>query len=83
MVSHPNRSGRREGRNPTAAEVARLRAAMGLTQRAFGELVYRSERIVQDWEGGLRRCPPDTFEYLALIHGYPAVREAREHYRRR
>lgn len=66
------------GRKPTAREIASLRRAMELTQTEFGKLVYRSMRIVQDWESGTRRCPPDTWEYLCLLHKFPKVLRCRE-----
>lgn len=77
--SRPKRSrASRPGRNPKPAEIAQLRAEMQLTQADFGALVYRSMRIVQDWEAGKRRCPPDTWEYLCLLRGFPKVAEARQ-----
>lgn len=67
MGNHPNRGGNRgnlAGANPTKTQIAALRAGAALTQAALGALVYKSERIVQDWESGERRMPPDTWELL-------------------
>ena len=68
---------RQRVKTPAGKQVAELRAAMGLTQTEFGQLVYRSLRIVQDWEAGKRQCPADTWEYLQLLHSSPVVRRAR------
>ena len=65
MGNHPNRGGNRfnlVGANPTKTQIAQLRETAELTQAEFGSLVYKSERIVQDWESGERRMPPDTWE---------------------
>lgn len=70
-------------KRPSAADVRKLRALMGLTQAEFGQLVYRSLRIVQDWEGDLRLIPLDTWEYLNLLHESPAVRHWRQKFLRR
>lgn len=67
-----------DGYSPKPEEISALRKEMGLTQTAFGRLVYRSMRIVQQWEGGLRTCPPDTWEYLSLLHEFPEVERARD-----
>lgn len=69
MANHPNRGGNRfnrAGANPTPAQIAALRAQANLTQEKFGDLVYKSYRIVQDWESGERRMPPDTWELLQI-----------------
>lgn len=52
--------------SPSPAAVKRLRESASLTQEAFGALVYKGYRVVQEWESdeGRRRCPPDTFELL-------------------
>lgn len=68
---------------PRPKEIRALREQMGLTQAAFGELVYRSLRIVQDWEAGIRQCPAETWEYLNLLHEVPAVSRWRERFRKR
>ena len=79
MVNHPNRSRSKDapGRNPKPEEIKALREAMGLTQTEFGRTVYRTLRAVQDWEGGIRQCPADTWEYLNLLHRFPEVRHCR------
>jgi DNA-binding transcriptional regulator YiaG len=67
MPNHPNRGGNRfnrAGANPTPAQVSTARTEAGLTQEAFGELVYKNWRTVQDWESGERRMPPDTWELI-------------------
>jgi len=72
MGSHPNRGGNRANRfdaNPTPAQILALRNEAGLTQTEFGALVYKSLRIVQDWEStgdNARRMPPDTWELLQV-----------------
>jgi transcriptional regulator with XRE-family HTH domain len=68
---------------PRPKEIRALREQMGLTQTQFGELVYRSLRIVQDWEGGIRQCPAETWEYLNLLHEMPAVSRWRERFLKR
>lgn len=69
-TNHPNRSSKKTGRgdNPPPAKVKQLREGAGLTQEAFGALVYKGYRVVQEWESedGRRRCPPDTFELLEV-----------------
>jgi len=81
VANHPNRGGNRfnrAGANPTPAQISALRAESGLTQEKFGELVYKSLRIVQDWESGERRMPPDTWELLQLkIKARDLVRRGR------
>lgn len=78
MVRRPDRLEEGSGRTPDPAEVIALRHDMGLTQTEFGRLVYRSLRSVQDWEGGLRKCPPDTWEYLCLLHRHPQIEKYRK-----
>ena len=80
MVSHPNRSPRRttRGSNPKPAEIAQLREEMEMTQTEFGALFYRGRDIVQAWEAGKRRMPPDTWEYACLLQAYPEVERARK-----
>lgn len=81
MSNHPNRGGgrfNRAGANPTPAQIARLRSEAGLTQAAFGALVYKSVRIVEDWESGARRMPPDTWELVQIkIKAHDLVRRGR------
>jgi DNA-binding transcriptional regulator YiaG len=77
--NHRNRSrARGPGRNPKPREIVELREEMGLSQTEFGALVYRNIRAVQDWEGGQRQMPPALWEYICLLHGFPAVARARE-----
>lgn len=69
MANHPNRGGgrfNRTGANPTATQIVELRNKHGLTQTDLGNLVYKGLRTVQDWEGGERRMPPDTWELLNI-----------------
>lgn len=69
MANHPNRGQGRFNRaaaNPTPAQVSQLRSSAGLTQEAFGGLVYKGWRTVQDWESGERRMPPDTWELVQI-----------------
>lgn len=67
VANHPNRGGNRAnnaGANPTPNQVRELIEKSGMTQPAFGALVYKSTRIVEDWLSGDRRMPPDTWEIL-------------------
>lgn len=63
VANHPNRAGRA---SPKPAEIKKLREGAGLTQEQFGELAYKSLRIVQDWEGGLRNMPTDTWDLVQI-----------------
>lgn len=43
-----------------------LRAATGMSQKAFGEYFGIPHRTIQNWEGGQRECPHyllDLIEY--------------------
>lgn len=51
MATHPNRSGRKPGRNPTPNEIKQARIKAGLTQTQAAELIYSTMRTWQDWEG--------------------------------
>jgi DNA-binding transcriptional regulator YiaG len=79
-MNHQNRSKRADapGRNPKPAEIVQLRDEMQRTQSEFGALVYRGRDVVAKWEAGERRMPPDTWEYLCLLHGFPQVARARD-----
>lgn len=69
MSNHPNRGGNRfnnAGANPTPTQIRALLEQSKLTQEAFGDLVYKSTRTVEDWLAGERRMPPDTWELLQL-----------------
>jgi DNA-binding transcriptional regulator YiaG len=77
LSNHPNRSRRKPGFQPTPEDIAQLRAAMGLTQSEFGDLLYTSLRQVQDWEGGQRRMRGLVWEYANLLRESPAVLAAR------
>lgn len=48
-----------------------------MTQTEFGAMFYRGRDIVQAWEAGKRRMPPDTWEYACLLQAYPEVAQAR------
>lgn len=69
-------------KRPKGKDVRALREQMGLTQEEFGRLVYRSLRIVQDWEGDNRLCPLDTWEYVNLLHSSRSVRQWRRKFLR-
>lgn len=69
VANHPNRGANRfnlAGANPTPAQIRALLEQSGLTQPAFGELVYKSGRTVEDWLSGERRMPPDTWDLLNI-----------------
>lgn len=80
-TSHPNRSGRKPGRNPKPEEIRQLREDMERTQTEFGELVYRGRDVVAKWESGERRCPPDTWEFLCLLQAFPEFAQMRQDFR--
>ena len=70
MTTHQNRSKKtkRPGDNPTPEMIRALRERHNMTQTEFGELGFYSMRAVQDWEGGLRRMHPLSWEaYLHLV----------------
>lgn len=52
--------------HPTPEEIKALRAKSGLSQPAFGALVYKGAVIVRKWEYGERKCPLDTWELLNI-----------------
>lgn len=68
VANHPNRSKQnvRVGANPSPAEILRARTDLAMTQTQFGELVYKGMRVVQEWEAGGRRMPPDTWELIQI-----------------
>ena len=45
-------------------EIKQARAALGLTQTKFGELLHAKLRTVQAWEKGTRNMQPITRELL-------------------
>ena len=69
-------------KRPKGADMRELREQMGLTQAEFGQLVYRSLRIVQDWEADKRLIPLDTWEYLHLLR-LPPIQRWRARFLRR
>lgn len=60
--------------SPRPIQIARARAALGLTQAQAGAIVYLSERAWQDYEAGKRHMPPDRWEYWRLLVANPSVR---------
>lgn len=69
LPNHPNRGANRfnlAAANPTPAQIRALLEESKLTQAAFGALVYKSTRTVEDWLAGERRMPPDTWELLQV-----------------
>lgn len=78
MRKPQNRRKDAPGRNPKPLEISRLREEMQLTQTDFGAILYRSMRIVQDWEAGKRNMPPDSWEYVCLLQAFPEVQRARQ-----
>ncbi len=53
---------------PAALDVARIRAATGLTQREFAERIGVSKRTLENWEQG-RRVPQGPARVLLLLLG--------------
>ena len=47
-----------------------LRAASGMTQKAFSEYFGIPKRTIEDWEGERRKCPPYLFDLMRykLVH---------------
>lgn len=45
-------------------DVKELRQEMGLTQKAFGEFFGIPPRTIQNWEGGVRKCPDYVLELM-------------------
>ena len=48
----------------TSTQIKQARAALGLTQTKFGELLHAKLRTVQAWEAGTRNMQPITRELL-------------------
>ena len=48
----------------TSTQIKAARAALGLTQTKFGELLHAKLRTVQAWEAGTRNMQPITRELL-------------------
>ena len=51
--------------------IKNLRAASGMTQKAFAEYFGISKRAIESWEGEKRECP----EYLVKLIEYKLVSE--------
>jgi len=49
-------------KKPKPSEIARARAAAGLTQAAAAELVHTTGRVWRQWEAGDRRMHPAFWE---------------------
>ena len=52
--------------NPHPESVRAARRSAGMTQAEAGELVYRTERNWQQWEGGERAMDPALWELFIL-----------------
>lgn len=55
------------------SKIKELRIAAGLTQKAFADLLGIPKRCVENWEGGVNKCP----EYLANLIEYYLRKEER------
>jgi DNA-binding transcriptional regulator YiaG len=77
MVSHPNRSRRRQSAaaNPSPEEIKSARLAAGLTQTQAARLVHGTCRMWQYWEAGERRMHPAIWQLFLLRTTHPAIRE--------
>lgn len=66
-----SKSNRKEGSNPTAAEVVAARDRAGLTQRAAAHKIYATLRAWQSWEdeNDERRMHPGLFELFLFKTG--------------
>lgn len=51
--------------------IKKLRAATGMSQKAFGEYFGIPHRTIQNWEGGQNKCP----EYLLELMRYKLEKE--------
>lgn len=51
--------------------IKELRAATGMSQRAFGEYFDIPHRTIQNWEGGQNKCPA----YLLKLMEYKLEKE--------
>lgn len=60
--------------SPKRAQIAKGRAAAGLTHAQAGAIVYVSERAWQDYESGKRNMPADRWEYWQLLIANPTLR---------
>lgn len=52
--------------NPSPSDIRVAREAAGLTQGQAAELIYRTVRNWQQWEGGERRMDPALWELFHL-----------------
>lgn len=66
MSNHPSRSRVNPASNPDPAEIAAARQSAGLTQLQAAELIYRTLRNWQQWEGGERRMDPALWELFRI-----------------
>jgi len=56
-----------------AARIKRIRAAQGLSQRAFADIYGFPAATLRDWEQGRRRPDKATLAYLRVIEREPAA----------
>lgn len=49
--------------------IRKLRQALGLTQKEFGEKIGKALRTVQAWEAGKSRIPDHTLKFISSIFG--------------
>lgn len=45
--------------------IKEIRQSTGLSQQKFGDLLGIPKRTLQDWEQGIRQCPPYVAELIA------------------
>lgn len=47
-----------------------LRIASGMTQKAFSDYFGIPKRTIENWEGGMRKCPPYLFDLMRykMVH---------------
>lgn len=52
-----------------------IREATGLSQKEFGKSINKSERTIQDYEAGRRRCYVDTLKLICKVHNVKIIIE--------
>jgi transcriptional regulator with XRE-family HTH domain len=57
------------GASGIGKRIRKLREALGLTQKQFGEKIGKTQRTVQDWEAGKSRIPEHTLRFISTIFG--------------
>ena len=44
--------------------IKEMRSAAGMSQQKFGDYLHIPKRTIQDWEAGIRQCPPYVVELI-------------------